>query len=395
MEAIPVELKLRILDFLPSIGDIANLRCVSQSFKNISLRALFKHGITVHSFEVEELAELAESSEIADAIAKILIHIPDVPTLWDVSGTPPPDLDPAVIGLILERFPRLTSLSASTLTCPFGRLKSSEPRLLWDRLWREAGNGYDSPQDGFSAIRNYVAVLIASHISGSSVLITTLTLDLLPLDLLKNYSSFTDPHFPKVQNLRIGFTNSLIDPIADGIDDAMIPISIITDGILSFFRSMKNLTALDLSWGLERPQSDWDRVTVCEFILQGSFYSSLWLKLEVLRISRMRTEPKPLLEFLSLHRSIKWLSLHFSLQPEDGNNFEETLTMFRDQVRLERFELIAHDRQQRIYDVDWKPVGDVETADATAVEKFVLKKTTKWPMTTSHLPTSGWRRMRS
>ena len=185
---------------------------------------------------------------------------------------------------------------------------------------------------------------------------------MLPLDCFREFQLDSNSQFSDVQFLQIGFNKSLIDPTGDDDGEVSIPE---TAGILgSFFGVFTRLRTLDLSWGVEKLQSDWDQISVCEIILQGVFYSAMWPDLETLRISRMRTEAAPLLLFLSKHTSLKWLSLHFSLQRIEGNTFKEMLTSFRDELKLERFELIAHESQQRIYDAEWRAIEDVGSTDA-------------------------------
>jgi len=189
-----------------------------------------------------------------------------------------------------------------------------------------------------------------------------LSFDLLPLDCFEEFQLESNNQFSEIQHLKIGFTRSLMDPTANDIGEDNIPETHATVG--SFFGTMTHLRTLDLSWGVEKSQSDWDQICVCEAILQGVFYSSMWPKLEILRICRMRTESAALIKFLSKHTSLRWLSLHFSVQPDEDTTFKQILTRFRDALNLERFELIAHESQQHLYDTEWKPITGVESADA-------------------------------
>jgi len=192
--------------------------------------------------------------------------------------------------------------------------------------------------------------------------VRTLSLDLLPLDCLEEFQLYSNSQFSDVQCLQIGFTRSLTDPTRDDNGEVNIPET--AGAVGSFFGAMTHLRTLDLSWGVDRSQPHWDQITVCEVILQGVFYSAMWPNLEILRIYRMKTEAEPLLRFLSKHTSLKWLSLQFSIQPDEDCTFKEMLSRFRSELRLERFELIAHESQQCLYDTEWRAVEGVESADA-------------------------------
>lgn len=193
---------------------------------------------------------------------------------------------------------------------------------------------------------------------------------MLPLDCFKEFRLNSNSHFSDIQHLHIGFTRCLTDPTDD--DGGEVDIPEIADTVGSFFGSMTCLRNLELSWGVERTQPDWDQISVCEVILQGVFYSAVWPTLQVLRIYRMKTEPDQLLSFLSRHTSVKWLSLHFSIRPDEQSSFKSMITRFRDELDLERFELIAHESQQGIYDSEWRPIKDsVLTDTKVRIYKYI------------------------
>ncbi|CZT03420.1 uncharacterized protein RAG0_10176 [Rhynchosporium agropyri] len=428
---LPIELKLQIVDFLPTY-DIPSVRMISQSWAAAGAPSIFRNGFTVRPQmdDMDRLGQVCLRPEFAKGIRFIKFFAGDTDKglLFEAVNREEQRLNWATGGQLTKVWNQIDAIFDSERMqkhCEVGRLEkylASLPNLEAIKvtsqecpvrgsnmpfciLWQSLEEDFDESDDELAhflntdmSIQRYAAVLSAAL---KCKTITSIALDSFPIDYFGGGRPSLSHYLTNVlqPSPTLKTELSMITVLQISIVGRRRPYPInfpqqytsdLGRKMAKFIGCFSNLRSLDLSY--DESVDDTDE---CLMGFEEVFYRLKFPHLHSLLIAGCDSTEEALGRFLFAHKQTL-RNLHIGeagCTPEEST-WKQVLTDLRDHMSLEKFELYDPDSEGRIYDDNWKSLhsdGKSKIKDAKLLELYVLGKC-PWPMSDSNPRDSGWKR---
>jgi len=419
-----------VFSIRPHLDDMTRIKEVSSRpwlAKHIKHLEIFVGDFNFEQYERSfELKEGETKQRVKDLLEKI-------------SQTSEAYCDPVLLHHAFSLFPNVDSLSATSTRCPFPE-SDLNLHMAWDSMveaW-DSSRSQNSFLDNKTSVNRYFAIFYAASRCFPSR-IRTMVLDPMPIDLFfspeeasklargdvgdddeaqkfivrgsKPRKHKAEILYTQVRDLRIslaGFCNPLYSRVPK-----------LGQVLGQFLGYMRHLRSLDLSWEIENTSNN-----EFEARWQESFYQNVWPHLESLRIRNIKTPDDLLLSFISRHAptltrlsiircSLGYRPAEASLWNSEGGeaadqdgSVKKMLTRFKDELKLEKFQILFDLEDIKIYDeewnampghedsnIDWKTTSSRPPENAKLLEMFT-RGICSWPMADDRPQWDGcWRRL--
>lgn len=413
---LPSEIKANIFEYL-SIKDAASLRLTSRAWAITGTERLFRDGFKLHPHcqptDMDRLREVSEFPHLAQTIKSIVIFLDSSDArkwafyfsdareiLRRRISNEPGFCDPVCLAQAFERFPNFKHLTITSLNYPLSQ-DMFQSTSTWIPNWNSA---IEEERTQFMAddLSQWYYTSIVAAINSANVQLSSVEFDCLPMDCLSSQELGSPPFIPLQPSLRRlwllsecpGQTHRSLTGLAFPLRQLSVGFwdygftswhdSLVAERITNLILSAKSLRRLDLMFVMNLAT-----IMTPEFQLawQTSFYNITIPHLESLRLHQTDVPGPLLISFLKRHR-FTLRNLHLSggygCGPGSGWNYltrfqwKDILTSFREDLCLQKFELLTYDDRRNLYDWNWNAVPGTEMTFARLLENFVLGKI-PWP----------------
>ncbi|KAM3082189.1 hypothetical protein ACMFMG_004637 [Clarireedia jacksonii] len=418
---LPAELKADIFEYL-NIKDASSLRLASPAWAAAGISRLFRDGFKLHPHchppDMERLRKICECPHLAPTVKKMVIFLDSSDARkWTFYfsdareilrrriANEPGYCDPVDLAFAFGKLPNLRSLVVTTLSYP---LEEDMFQTGWIPNWNST---VDQDRTQFMAddLSQWYYTSIVAAINAANISLSSIELDCLPMDCLSSQELGSPPFIPLQPSLhRIcllsenpGLSYKSLSAIVSGVSHLSIGFwdygftswqdSLVAQRITSLLTTSRNLQRLDLMFVMNLAtnmtaefQSAW----------RSSFYSLTFPHLVSLRLHQTDLPGPHLLSFLQRHRSTLrnlHLSGGYGVGAGSGWNhmtrleWKGILSVLREEMHLQRFELLTYNDRRNIYDFHWREVQGADGAFAKLLERFV-RGTGSWPF---YMPEEG------
>lgn len=414
--ALPSEIKANIFDFL-TVKDAGSLRLTSRAWAITGTERLFRDGFKLHPHcqptDMDRLREVSECPHLAQTIKSIVIFLDSSDARkWTFYfsdareilrrriANEPGFCDPVYLAHAFGNLPNFRHLTITSLSYPLSE-DMFQSTSTWVPNWNST---IEEQRTQFMAddLSQWYYTSIVAAINAANVPLSSVEFDCLPMDCLSSQELGSPPFIPLQPSLHrlcllseypghpYKSLTGLVSPLKQlsiGFWDYGFTSwqdSLVAQRITDLLLSAKHLRRLDLMFVMNLATN---MTPEFQIAWQDSFYNITIPRLESLRLHQTDVPGPLLVSFLKRHRStLKNLHLSggYGCGPGSGWNYltrfqwKDILTSLKDDLSLEKFELLTYDDRGNIYDWNWNSVPGTEITFAKLLENYVLGKS-PWP----------------
>ncbi|THV46976.1 hypothetical protein BGAL_0345g00110 [Botrytis galanthina] len=408
---LPSEIKAQIFKYL-NIEDAGSLRLISRAWAITGTERLFRDGFKLHPHcqptDMDRLRKVSECPHLAQTIKSIIMFLDSSDARkWTFYfsdareilrrriASEPGFCDPVHLATAFSNLPNFKSLTITSLSYPL-----SEDMFQSTSTWIPSWNStIEEERTQFMADDlsqwYYTSIVAAINAAGAELL--SVEFDCLPMDCLSSQELGSPPFIPLQPSLHrlcllsecSGHPYRSLSGLVTPLEQLSIGFwdygftswqdSLVAQRIIDLLISAQRLRRLDLMFVMNLSTS---MTPDFQIAWKNSFYSITIPRLESLRLHQTDIPGSLLISFLERHRStLKNLHLSggYGCGPGSGWNhltrfqWKEMLTSLRDNLSLQKFELLTYDDRKNIYDWNWNTVPGTDVTFAKLLENYVLR----------------------
>ncbi|KAF7935353.1 uncharacterized protein EAE97_008260 [Botrytis byssoidea] len=403
---LPSEIKAQIFIHL-DIEDAGFLRLTSRAWAITGTERLFRDGFKLHPHcqptDMDRLRKVSECPHLAQTIKSIVIYLDSSDArkilrrrIANETGS----CDPVHLAKAFSNLPNFKSLTITSLSYPLSE-EMFQSTSTWIPSWNWT---IEEERTRFMAddLSQWYYTSNVAAINAAGVELLSVEFDCLPMDCLSSQELGSPPFIPLQPSLHrlcllsecsghpYRSLSGLVTPLEQlsiGFWDYGVTSwqdSLVAQRIIDLLISARRLRRLDLMFVMNLSTS---MTPDFQIAWKTSFYSITIPRLESLRLHQTDIPGSLLISFLERHGStLKNLHLSggYECGPGSGWNhltrsqWKEMLTSLRDNLSLQKFELLTYDDRKNIYDWNWNTVPGTDVTFAKLLENYVLRKG-PWP----------------
>ncbi|KAF7865685.1 hypothetical protein EAF04_005851 [Stromatinia cepivora] len=413
---LPSEIKANMFDYL-SVKDAGSLRLTSRAWAITGTERLFRDGFKLHPHcqptDMDRLSEVSECPHLAQTIKSIVIFLDSSDARkWTFYfsdareilrrriANEPGFCDPVHLAKAFSNLPNFKSLTITSLSYPLSE-DMFQSTSTWVPNWNST---IEEERTQFMAddLSQWYYTSIVAAINAANVSLSSVEFDCLPMDCLSSQELGSPPFIPLQPSLNRlcllsecpGHPYKSLSGLVSPLEQLSIGFwdygftswqdSLVAQRITDLLLSAQRLRRLDLMFVMNLATN---MTPEFQITWKNSFYDITIPHLESLRLHQTDVPGPLLISFLEQHRStLKNLHLSggYGCGPGSGWNhltrfqWKDILTSLRDNLSLQKFELLTYDDRRNIYDWNWDTVPGTEITFAKLLENYVMGKS-PWP----------------